>query len=83
MFSQKYASNYLKTQNRKDFAEKTTCVDNSVPRAVASEAPSISPLKVSLATARGTELKVVRTGRKFSGGGVRLKKGSSSGGSPS
>jgi hypothetical protein len=29
MFSQKYASNYIKTQNGKDFAEKfSTCVDD-------------------------------------------------------
>jgi len=84
MFSQKYASDYIKTQNRKDFAEKfSTCVNNSVPRAVASDAPSISPLKASLATARGTELKVVRTGRKFFGCIARLKKGPSSAAGPS
>src|SRR5262249_25965128 len=66
MFSQKYASSNIKTQNRKDFAEKfSTRVDDSVPRSVASEAASISPLKASLATDRGTESKVVRTCRKF------------------
>jgi len=59
-----------------------TCADESVPRAVASEAPSIKSFakaslatargtdKASLATARGTDSEVVRTGRTISDLGV-------------
>jgi hypothetical protein len=65
---------YKDAKQKRFCRKKSTCVDNSVPWAVVSKAPSISPLKASLATASGTELKVVRIGRKFSGGGVRLKK---------